>query len=682
MHRQGRLAEAEAVYRALLRTNPGHAGALHLLGLAHFQRGDAATAARLIGESVGRDGRNAFAYNNLGAALLSLQRFDEALAAFDRASALKPDHAEALNNAGNALVSLGRAREALERYEAAMRLGPPGPTLLYNRAIALQKLDRLGEALAGYDAALALQPGYADAHGNRGEALRLLKRYGEAIESFDRAIALNPDHAQSLNSRGAALYETGRLEEALPSIGKALKLAPGLPYAPGLHLHIRMLLCDWEGFEPDCRSVVAATLQGARSIAPLSMLGVPSAGARAHLECARTFARDVRQVDGRESLDSQGRAHGRIRVGYFSSDFREHPVAHVISELLGVHDRSRFEITAFSFTPAPDDPWRKRIEQGVERFIDAAAMTDGQVVELARELEIDIAVDLNGFTLGSRTAIFAARCAPVQVNFLGFPGTMGAAYIDYLIADATVVPEAHRDFYTERIVHLPHCYAPNDSTKRIANRQFGRVELGLPEQGAVFCCFNNSFKITPDAFDIWMSLLRRAPGSVLWFRGTYEAAQKNLRRYAQERGVSADRLVFAPRVDLGDHFARHRAADLFLDTFHYNAHTTASDALWAGLPVLTLMGDTFPSRVGASMLRAIGLPELVTHTKSDYEALALELATSPERLAAIRAKLESHRGSLPLFDTALYARHLETAFSAMHERQRGGLPPAPIAVSP
>ncbi len=747
-HQQGRLAEAEAAYQALLQAHPGHAGALHLLGLAHFQRGDAAAAARLIGESLARDGRNAVAHNNHGAVLLALGRLEEALAAFERACALKPDYAEALNNAGNALVSLGRPAEALDRYRRALELGLRSATLHVNRGIALQGLGRPDEALAAFDEALAMAPDSPDALANRGEALRRLGRYREALESLDRALALAPAHPQAHNNRGAVLFQAGspgealesyrravrarpgfgdalanqaqalvalgrhdeaiaccdqaigldpgrarphwqralallgarRPEDALPGVERALALDPDLPYAPGMRLYLRMLLCEWEGFEADCARLVAGVLAGRKVAQPLALIGIP-APAQAQLACARTFSRDLHP--GEEAVTRAGApgGDGRIRVAYLSADFRDHPVAHLVAELLERHDRARFEVTAVSLGPPSDDPWRRRIEEGVDRFVDGAALADARVAGLVRELGTDIAVDLTGYTAGARTGILARRCAPVQVNFLGFPGTMGADFIDYLVADSTVVPPGHEAFYAEKVVHLPHCYLPNDSTKRVSERAFRRAELGLPEDGTVFCCFNSSAKITPGAFAAWMRLLRQVPGSVLWLRGAAPAARANLRRHAREAGVAQERLVFAEKMDdLSEHLARHRAADLFLDTFPYNAHTTASDALWAGLPVVTWLGETFASRAAASQLHALGLPELVARTADEYEALALALATDRERLAAVRARLDSRRRESPFFDAGLFARHLEAAFAAMHERRCRGLAPAPIGV--
>ena len=347
------------------------------------------------------------------------------------------------------------------------------------------------------------------------------------------------------------------------------------------------------------------------------------------------------------------------------------------------HDRGRFEVIGYSFGPPTHDAWRERLEKAFDHVLDVGSRSDREIAAMAREREIDIAIDLNGFTNNARTGIFALRPAPVQVNYLGYPGTLGADYYDYMIADSTVIPPEHVAYYNEKIAYLPHTFQVNNTTREISDRSFSRAELGLPVDSFVFCCFNHNYKITPDLFDIWMRLLRGVSASVLWLSGGNAAAGRNLRREAERRDISPDRLIFAPRVEsLADHLARYRQADLFLDTFYYNAHTTASDALWAGLPVLTSLGNTFASRVAAGLLTAVGLPELVARSHAEYETLALELATQTGRLATIRRKLAENRSTQPLFDTELFTRNIENAYLLMQERHQAGIPPDHIIVEP
>jgi predicted O-linked N-acetylglucosamine transferase (SPINDLY family) len=441
-----------------------------------------------------------------------------------------------------------------------------------------------------------------------------------------------------------------------------------------------MQLCDWRNFNQECGDLIRATLAGQKCAPPFALIPIASS-LEAQLASSRTFARD--RYPARPPLwRGEAYAHDRLRVGYFSSDFHAHATAALVAGLLESHDRSRFEVTAFSYGPPSDDPWRRRLEAGVERFLDVSSRTDDEIASLARKMEIDIAVDLKGFTTGARTGIFALRPAPVQAAYLGYAGTLGTDYIDYILADPVVIADGHERHYSEKAVLLPGCYQANDSKRPIASRDFSRAELGLPANGFVFCCFNGGYKITPDVFDAWMRLLAAVPGSVLWLLAGPATAQDNLRSAARDRGVDPGRLVFAPVMEPDLHLARHRAADLFLDTFHCNAHTTASDALWAGLPVVTLLGETFASRVGASLLRAVGLPDLVATSVAQYERLALKLATEPGSLEEVRARLTANRETHPLFDTVAFTRDLERAYQMMHERHARGLPAARIAVPP
>ena len=372
----------------------------------------------------------------------------------------------------------------------------------------------------------------------------------------------------------------------------------------------------------------------------------------------------------------------KIRLGYYSADFHNHATAYLMAELFERHDKNQFELFAFSFGPAQNDAMRKRLSAAFDQFIDVRNPSDKAIAQLSRQLEIDIAVDLKGYTQNARSGIFAYRAAPIQASYLGYPGTMGTHTIDYLIADKTLIPQASQPYYAEKIVYLPHSYQVNDRQRAIAAITPTRASLGLPDKGFVFCCFNNNFKILPATFDIWMRILKQIENSVLWLFEDNPSAARNLRHEAQTRGVAADRLIFAPRMPLPEHLARHRAADLFLDTLPYNAHTTASDALWAGLPVLTCMGEAFASRVAASLLNAIDLPELITTTAQAYEALAVSLAMNPARLQHIKYKLAHNQLTTPLFNTAIFTRHLENAYTQMIERYHADVPLDHIHVQP
>jgi predicted O-linked N-acetylglucosamine transferase (SPINDLY family) len=714
-HQAGLLSDAEQLYRTILETHPRQFDCLNLLGVIHYQRGAYLEAVRQLDLALAVNVGVAAAHNSRAAALNGLGRFDEAVACCDRAIALKPDYAEAYcnraralvegqrfaealagcdkavalrpdlaeawDNRGNALKGLDRLDEALASFERAIALRPDLAEAFNNRANLLIQLKRFDEALDSAARALALRPGLAEAHYNRGIALHQLRRYAEALASYDAALALRPGHAHALVNRGTVLLDLWRPDEARECYARALQLDPSHDYLAGMHLHAKMLVCDWSDFAGECARLEASVAGGAAASMPFQLLACSSDPAL-QLACARRYGADRLPASHAPLWQGEVYAHDRIRIAYLSSDFGEHPVSTLAAGLFERHDRSRVETTAMSFGPDRPGAMRARLAAAFDRFVDACTLSDLEVARLMRELEIDIAVDLNGSTDGFRPGVLACRPAPVHVNYLGYAGTTGGAHWDYILADRFVIPEASRGHYGEQVVWLPDTFMVTDAGRKISDRMPSRAEAGLPDRGFVFCCFNNSYKITPDAFDVWMRLLGTVAGSVLWLAAADASAVGNLRREAELRGVAPDRLVFAPRVARNeDHLARIRLADLFLDTFDYNAHATAADALWAGVPVLACAGGTFASRVAGSLLQAVGLPELVTFSRADYEALALRLAREPGCLAAVRDTLARNRRTHPLFDTARFTRHIEAAFTVMRERSARGDAPESFAVA-
>ncbi len=667
LHQAGRIDEAERIYLALLDAQPASSTVLHYLGVCCYQRGNHELAAHYIRHAVSLNDEEAMAQNNLGLVFQALKQPADALACFNLALAQNPDDAVAFNNRGLVLHDLRRFDEAVADFTRATVLRADFAEAFTNLAKTLASQKRFPNTLAACDAALALQPRLATAHALRGSVLRDLRRYDEALASWARALALNPDFAEVHFNLGGALHELRRFEEAVASQIRALALKPNMPYLRGDLLHDRMQCCDWDSFASECAAILAAIDGNEIAAHPFAVLGLP-ATAEQQQRCARIQIKDM-QAAAEPLWQGDRYSHERIRMAYVSADLRNHPVAHLIAGLFERHDRTKFEIIAISIGPPTTDIWRQRLERSVDQFFDVATQSDEDIARLMRTLEIDIAVDLMGHTGYARTGVFALRPAPLQVSYLGYPGTVGAAFIDYVIADATLIPETQQSFYDEKIVYMPHSYQMNDSSKNIAMAPT-RAVASLPEHAFVFCCFNAAFKITPDVFDVWMRLLNKVAGSVLWLLDFSPVAVRNLTREAKIRGVVADRLIFAPKVALAEHLARHQCADLFLDTFHYNAHTTASDALWAGLPVLTCAGQTFASRVAASLLNAVGLPELITCDCNAYEAMAYELATHPERLAALRSRLAVNRLTQPLFDTEMSTRHLESAYCSLHARHQ------------
>jgi predicted O-linked N-acetylglucosamine transferase (SPINDLY family) len=708
LHRQGKLADAENAYRRILDQTPGQLDALQLLGVIEYQKGNFREAVGLLERAAGLAPREAGILNNLGLAMLALDRAAEALGHLDRALAAKSNFPEALNNRGNALRALGRHEEAAASYRRAIRCRPDFAEALHNLGVALLELqrprdaletldralalvpnngeahywrgnalltlDRSEEALATYRHALRLRPDIPEAHYNLGNLLLDLGRPAEALAAFDAALRLRPGYIEALYNRGGALQDLRRHEEAAATYARLLEQVPAHRYALGKLFHSRQFVCDWTRYAEDVRRLEDSVRNGPSQDMPFPFLAVTDDPAL-QLQCARAYTTARYPPLSAAPHPESGGGDERIRIAYLSADFRDHALSYLMAGVFEAHDRRRFEMHAVSLRPPDDSATGRRVAAAFEHFHDASRLTDAEAAGLIRQLGIDIAIDLTGYTENNRTNILAGRPAPVQVNYLGFPATMGADYIDYILADAFVIPEAMRPHHAEKVVWLPGCFQANDDRRAVAQPVPTRAEAGLPASGFVFCAFNNLHKFTPRLFEIWMRLLARVPDSVLWIAAEDATAQCNLRAEAARRGVDAQRLVFAPRLPYAEHLARFALADLFLDTLPFNAGTTASDALWAGVPVLTCAGAAFAARMAGSLLHAAGLPELVTQTLEDYEALALDLASRPERLAALRARLGGDRRTLPLFDTARFTRQLEAAYAAMHARRRAGLPP-------
>lgn len=467
------------------------------------------------------------------------------------------------------------------------------------------------------------------------------------------------------------------MDEAISSYNRASAIEPDLEFIQGALLQAKMQICDWSSFCQDLIKMESDIQAGGKAFTPFSTLAFMDSLA---LQKKAAEINAPPAIAPTRTPTKSGNRNNRIRLGYFSADFFNHATMHLMAELFDCHDTSKFHLFGFSFGPPIHDEMSRRASSAIETFIDVRDKSDREIIDLANQLELDIAVDLKGYTKFSRPGTFAGRCAPVQVSYLGYPGTMGAEYFDYIIADTTVIPDDTVAEYTEKIVFMPDSYQVNDSKRKISSRIFSRQEMGLPESGFVFCCFNNNFKLLPATFDVWMRLLRSVQNSVLWLLEDNPTVAGNLRKEAEARGVAGERLVFARRMPLDEHLARHRLADLFLDTLPYNAHTTASDALWAGLPVLTCTGKSFAGRVAASLLNAVGLPELITGSYREYEEKAMVLATHADQLVQLRAKLATNRLTCPLFDTSLFARHIESAYQIMHERSLAGLPPEHMVV--
>jgi predicted O-linked N-acetylglucosamine transferase (SPINDLY family) len=639
-HQQGALEQARALYERVLKWHPNHFDAVHMLGLVAYQQGHLDRAALLIAKALKIDPDTAFAHNNYANVLQDQRKLTSALASYDRAISLDPQYAEAHNNRGD----------------------------------VLQVMGRLPEALLSYARALEISPRYAAAFYNQGNAFGRLGRWREAVESYDQALSIESQYPQALMNRGNALFELRDNEAATQSYKQALSIDPAIPYLAGTLLHVNMQQCKWADYRTQLEALLIDLRAHKPSCLPFPLLSLTD-DAALHKQVAQAWIETEYTKPRAAWVSTACSRHKKLRIGYFSGDFRNHPVAYLTAGLFEEHDRSQFEIFAFSFGPDTPDDMRLRLEKAFDHFVDVKDCTDAQLIARAREADLDIAIDLMGLTKGCRPRIFLARVAPVQMSYLGYPGTTGISEMDYILVDQTIAEPVDASHYTEKFIRLAHSFQVNDPSRRPSDRVFSRAELGLPPTGFVFCCFNNNYKINPAIFDCWMRMLQSVPGSVLWLREATEQAAQNLRDEARARGVEATRLVFAGRIEsMADHLARQRAADLFVDALPYNAHTTASDALLAGVPVLTCKGQSYASRVGASLLRALDLSELITNNLDEYVQLAVALAQDPARLSAVRSALQQKLLVTPLFDIKRFTRNIEQAFLTAIERKAAGLP--------
>jgi len=616
---------------------------------------------------------------NLGFIQSILGDIKSALKSYDAALAINPNDTDTLVNKGIILNKLKRHHEAIAQYDKALSINSSCTEAWSNKGVTLDEMRRYEEAITHYDKALSLNPSYIEAWLNKGNVLTELKRYEEALNNYDMALRLDSAYLEGWSNRAEALNLMKRHEESANSYLRALEVDPNGDYLLGRAHHQMMLTCNWADYENITKQIFERILRGEKAAEPFGLQGIASSE-EILKRCAEIYSNDKFPQLGDITKTSKY-GHKKIRIGYLCGEFRTQATSVLMARIWELHDRDRFEIYAFDNGWSDHSDYRHRIEEAFTGIYDISRISDLDAATLIQSKEIDILVNLNGFFGLGRQGIFSYRAAPIQVNYLGFPGTIGADYIDYIIADEIVIPPDSQQYYSEKVVYLPNSYQANDDKKKISSRQFTRAQLGLPEKGFIFCCFNNTYKITPATFDSWARIMKKVEGSSLWLLANSQIVRENLTKEALARGISADRIIFSESLALPDHLARHHLADLFLDNLPYNAHTTASDALWAGLPVLTLVGDSFAGRVTASLLNAIGLPELITQNQEEYEALAIKLANNTQMLAAIKQKLVKNRLTAPLFNSLQFTQHLEQAYIKMYEYHQAGLPTECITIS-
>ena len=693
-HRSGELKNAEKIYRKILKIDPNHSDCLDLLGLVAHKLGKSDVAVNLINKAIQNNPDNAVYFNDLGDVFRDKGRLSEAISCYEKAIQFGLDSSilpGLYNNMGNAFKDQGKSGKAVSCYQKAIQLGPDLallPGLHNNLGNAFEDQGRFDEAVSHYQKALQIRPNHAQAHNNMGVACQNQGKLEEAVSCFQTAVKLHPNFAEAYNNMGIAFQDRGNLDKAIFCFQKCVQLEPSYAEAwSNLVFPIQQTYAwhEFEGLTAKLNGLTKKALDHGIKPAETPFTSLTrSTDLSLNCAIAGSWSADIARTMSNMNIDFsfEGRSSRKrkVVVGYLSNDFCNHATAHLMLSLFGVHSRNEFDIFCYSYGKDDGSYYRRRIKQDCDKFVDVQNLSYADAAECIYEDQVDILVDLKGYTKGNRLAICALRPAPVQVSYLGFPGTVGAEFFDYIVTDRIVTPEDHAAHYSENFVCLPHCYQVNDHTQSISGKDWKKADFGLPKAGFVFCSFNLAYKIDPIMFDVWMKVLSQVPQGVLWLQWANETAEKNLRQEAEARGVEAERLIFAQNLPKAEHLARMTLADLALDTRIVNGHTTTSDVLWAGVPVITLMGSHFASRVSASILTAIGLPELITHGLENYEALAVKLATHPGELDTIRQKLAKNRLIEPLFDTPRFAWNLEKAYKEMWKIFLAGEPPRQIEV--
>jgi predicted O-linked N-acetylglucosamine transferase (SPINDLY family) len=661
---QQRLDSAERVANAVLRLNSKDLVALQILGLCMAIQGRLLEAVTPLSKAAQLDPKNAELLSNLVRSQHGAELYREALETYAKLLRLVSDSAQIQTDRGTALAKLKRFDEAEKAYEKAISLQPDYFLAWSNRGNLFNELHLTEQAIQSYEKALQINPNYAETWTNLGNAFFDLNRFSDAVIAHEKALSLNPEYGEAWSNYGNTLLEMKEDGRAYESYAKAFQIKPDVPFLYGQLLSAKLGACQWDQTEPNANSILARVDAAEKACLPFVLLSTPASLAQ-QLSCAKVFIADRcppvsnKLVEHQRPMDS----NQKIRIGYFSSDFKQHPVGILMENILHLHDRRAFEFYGFFLNKKTLDP----VEIAINRLFDSAhdlfGMTDKDAYTLISQHQLDIAIDLNGHTSGARTALFSHRLAPIQVNYLGYAGTSGATFFDYLIADPVVIPRSDQPFFTEKIAYLPDSFFPVDTSITDFGDLPSRDSQGLPADGFIFACFNNAYKIQPEIFRCWMHLLKSVEGSVLWLTTPSNKAIKNLQAACEDHGVDTSRLIFAKReAERKDHLSRLRLADLFLDTPYYNAHATCADALWAGIPVLTQVGSTFAGRVAASQLHALSLEDCITESSEAYTEKAIDLALNPALLKSIRMRLAQNSKTMPLFDSRLYVRNLENLY--------------------
>jgi protein O-GlcNAc transferase len=664
--------KARELLEQVVLIKPNFADAYNNIGICLEKLNDLDGAIKNYNLAINNRPNFAEAHNNIGVVFQKLRNFDQAILQYKKAISYKNLYLDAYINLANLFKETKQFEEAIKNYDLAINLNPNLAEVYNNKGNALKEIRKFEEAIKNYDLAINLNPNLAEVYNNKGNALKEIRKFEEAIKNYDLAINLNPNFAEAYFNTATTLQDIKNFEKAVLYFQKALLLDKEIPFCKGYLLHAKMLCCNWSGLNELYKEIYNDVEKNRYSATPFGYQAICDDESNLQ-KCAQLYS-SKRFPEIKNNLFSKKVSKNKkIKIGYLCGEFREQATSILMTEVWEKHNKEDFEIIAFDSGWDDKSLRRNRIINAFDKFIDISKVSDLDAAKIIYKEQIDILINLNGFFGTGRPVVFSYRPAGIQINYLGFPGTIGSKYIDYILCDQTVVPLESKKFYNEKIIYLPDSYQANDTKRNISDKKFLREELSLPNESFVFCCFNNNYKITPNMFDVWARLLKKIDNSVLWLIEGNPEATENLKKEAKIRNIDASRLIFAKRMKLEDHLARHKNADLFLDTLPYNAHTTASDSLWAGLPVLTCLGKAFPGRVAASLLRSLDLPELITYSENEYISKAEELALNPEKLTLIKNKLDINKFSQPLFNTELFCRSLESAFKVIFEKHSLGL---------
>jgi protein O-GlcNAc transferase len=624
------------------------------------------------------DPNSTVAYFNIAVIYDTLNSPEKSVENYKKAIENQSDNADAYNNMGSAYIKLGYIKEAADAYKNVIKIRPEHAYAYNNLGNVLMLQQSHNKAIRSFKQAIFFDENYADAYNNLGDAYLNINEIKNAHKSYEKALLIDPYHVKALHNVGFLHAENKEHEKAINAFQKALDIEPNDELAMAYKLFQQRQICKWEKLENNNLKISNLGINETK-ISPLILMPLEDSPER-HLQRATNWVKNFHHSNHKPKIRCHKDNSKHIRVGYISTDFKNHPVAHLIAKVLETHSKDHFKVYGYSIGPIKNDAMRKRLIKAFDFFEDVSNMNDKDVANKVQNDEIDILIDLNGHTSDCRPGIFELRPSKIQINYLGYPGSMGAKYIDYIIADQNLIPKDYQRFYSEKPIYLPHHYQAQDDGLEIAAKIPTRLSLGLPEKGFIFCAINNTYKISSIEFDIWMRLLQKIDGSVLWLYESNKFVKDNLRKEASVRGIAPNRLIFAKRIPHDKYLAQLRQADLYLDTFNYNAGATASNALWAGLPVLTKQGKSYTARMASSLLKSLGMNELITTNELDYEKLALDLAQNTDKIAYIKQKLIKNRKSMPLFNTELFTRHLEDGYKRAYQKSLNGEKPDTIIV--